>query len=63
MKWTLGKKYYNRIWLKPENEAENSIPNSLWNEYLETLELVHRRTSPTNFGISWGQNHLWGKDD
>ncbi|QQH78073.1 hypothetical protein HYD47_03760 [Mycoplasmopsis bovis] len=28
---------------------------------MSTIEDEHR--SHTNFGIGWGQNHRWGKDD
>ncbi len=49
---------------EPEEEAEKAYREAAMEWVLETLEWVHRgEQGPTNFGIGWGQNHRWGKDD
>ncbi len=46
---------------EPEEEAEKAYREAAMNS---TEEWVHRgEQGPTNFGIGWGQNHRWGKDD
>nr|WP_307928735.1 variable surface lipoprotein [Mycoplasmopsis bovis] len=54
----------NRIWRRTRRKAEKAYREAAMEWVLETLEWVHRgEQGPTNFGIGWGQNHRWGKDD